>query len=67
MLPQSLPPFLVFVLAATSIGGVLLAVFFPRAARLSPYRRRFAALAAPDAHPRDARGADDDQDRRRTV
>ncbi len=67
MLPQSLPPLLVFALAATSIGGILLAVFFPRAARLSPYRRRFAALAAPDAHPREAGGADDDHDRRRTV
>ena len=67
MLPQSFLPVLVFVLAATSVGGVLLTVFFPRAAKLSPYRRRFTALATPDVRPGERGAVDDDHDRRRTV
>ncbi len=67
MLAQSLLPIVVFVLATASIGGILLTVFFPRAAKLSPYRRRFAAVAAQDVRPTEANAADDGPGRRRTV
>lgn len=67
MLPSSLFPFLVFLLVATSIGGVLLAIFYPRAAKANPYRRRFAAVAAQYGQLPEAPDVDESHDRRRTV
>jgi len=67
MLTPFLFPLFVFALATTSIGGVMLAVFYPRVGKANAYRRRFERLAdntvAKKAQARDEEG----RDRRRSV
>lgn len=67
MFSPTLFPVLVFVLATASMGGVLLAVFYPRAAKAGSYQKRFAAVAASHQPSKEERGVDDGRDRRRTV
>ncbi|WEX75057.1 type II secretion system F family protein [Sinorhizobium numidicum] len=65
MLSSSLLPVFVFLLASTSVGGALLAVFYPRAAKASPYRQRFERVAArTESKPK---SDEEGRDRRRSV
>lgn len=67
MFSPTLFTLLVFALATTSMGGVLLAMFYPRAAKANPYQRRLTAVAAQHQPAKDEQGTDDGRDRRRTV
>jgi tight adherence protein B len=67
MLSSLLLPIFVFLLASTSVGGVMLAAFYPRAAKASAYRRRLDRVAG-RAEVRRVETADEDaRDRRRSV
>ena len=46
MLSSSLLPIIAFLLAAGSVGGVLVATFYPRLAGGSPFERRMRAISA---------------------
>jgi tight adherence protein B len=67
MLTPYLFPLLVFALASASIGGVMMAVLYPRVAKASTYRQRFSRIAALDTAKQTAPVEDDGRDRQRSV
>ncbi|OHV79778.1 type II secretion system F family protein [Ensifer sp. LCM 4579] len=67
MLSSSLFPIFVFLLASTSVGGLMLAALYPRAAKAGAYRQRFDRVAG-GAEARRMETVDEDaRDRRRSV
>ncbi|NRP72790.1 hypothetical protein ILFOPFJJ_03689 [Ensifer psoraleae] len=67
MLTSLLFPAFVFLLASTSIGGVMIAVFYPRVVKASVYRQRFERIAAVAERKQSERAEEDGRDRRRSV
>lgn len=67
MLSSLLLPIFVFLLASTSVGGVMLAVLYPRAAKASAYRQRFDRVAGRSDVRRTDTADEDARDRRRSV
>ncbi len=67
MLSSLLLPVLVFFLASTSVGALMLAALYPRVARAGTYRQRFDRVAG-RAEARRTDAVDEDaRDRRRSV
>ncbi|HEX2134499.1 MAG TPA: type II secretion system F family protein [Microvirga sp.] len=66
MLTSAALPVLVFLLAACSVGGLLLAVFYPRVAGASPLDRRLEQIAASAASAA-SEGRADESRRKRSV
>ncbi|MCR4264729.1 type II secretion system F family protein [Nitratireductor sp. ZSWI3] len=60
-------PIVVFAFATLSVAGVTAAVFYPRLAQPSSFKRRFQGLATADAEAGAAPSADEERDRRRSV
>lgn len=60
-------PVFVFLLASTSIGGVMVAAFYPRVSKASAYRQRLARMSAPAENKRSEPTEADGRDRRRSV
>jgi tight adherence protein B len=67
MLSSTLFPLFVFLLASTSVGGVLLAAFYPRAVKASAYHQRFERIAAVAEGKQSEPANEDGRDRRRSV
>lgn len=67
MLSSALFPVLVFLLASTSVGGLMLAALYPRAAKAGAYRQRFDRLAGRAELRRMESVNEDARDRRRSV
>ncbi len=67
MLSASLFPVLIFFLASSSVGGLMLAAFYPRAAKASPYRQRFERVAGRTEVNRAESADEERRDRRRSV
>jgi tight adherence protein B len=67
MLSTSIFPVFIFLLGSTSVGGLLLAAFYPQATKASAYRQRFERVAAPTESRRTERVDENGRDRRRLV
>ncbi|MDK1490887.1 type II secretion system F family protein [Sinorhizobium sp. 7-81] len=67
MLTSLLFPAFVFLLASISIGGVMIAAFYPRVVKASVYRQRFERIAAVAERKQSERAEEDGRDRRRSV
>ncbi|AFL51590.1 tight adherence protein B [Sinorhizobium fredii] len=67
MLSASLFPVLIFFLASTSVGGLMLAAFYPRAAKASAYRQRFERVAGRTEIKATETADEERRDRRRSV
>ncbi|ACP21838.1 pilus assembly protein TadB (plasmid) [Sinorhizobium fredii NGR234] len=66
MLSASLFPVLIFFLASSFVGGLMLAAFYPRTVKASAYRQRFERVAGHTQINRTG-SADESRDRRRSV
>ncbi|WP_018235799.1 type II secretion system F family protein [Ensifer sp. BR816] len=67
MLSTSLFPLLIFFLASTSVGGVMLAALYPRAAKAGAYRQRFERVAGRTEIKATETTDEERRDRRRSV
>jgi tight adherence protein B len=67
MLTSPLFPLFVFVLASTSVGGVMLAILYPHVAKASAYKQRFERIAALTDRNTAESVDEDGRDRRRFV
>ncbi|RVK39646.1 type II secretion system F family protein [Sinorhizobium meliloti] len=60
-------PVFVFLLASTSIGGMMVAAFYPRVSKASAYRQRLERISARAEDKRSEPAETDGRDRRRSV
>jgi tight adherence protein B len=60
-------PAMIFALASLSVGGMMLAAFYPRVAKPRPFKQRFNRIAAFETRGQEATAQDSDRDRRRSV
>ncbi|MBB4184368.1 type II secretion system F family protein [Sinorhizobium terangae] len=67
MLSSLLLPAIVFLLASSSVAGVMVVAFYPRVVKASAYRHRFERIAAVPERQRGKRPEEDVRDRRRSV
>ncbi|THK36100.1 type II secretion system F family protein [Ensifer sp. MPMI2T] len=67
MLSSLLLPTIVFLLASSSVAGVMVVAFYPRVVKASAYRHRFERIAAVAERQRSKPTEEDDRDRRRSV
>ncbi|MDZ5696198.1 type II secretion system F family protein [Chelativorans sp. M5D2P16] len=67
LLGPTLFPMVVFAFATLSVGGLAAAMFYPRLAQASPFKRRFHSLAALGAGEDVSSPVDEERDRRKSV
>ncbi|WP_050577461.1 type II secretion system F family protein [Sinorhizobium arboris] len=60
-------PAIVFLLASTSVGGMMVVAFYPRVVKASAYRHRFDRIAAVAESSQSERAEEEGRERRRSV